>query len=475
MLQAFDTLLQLSVFAEAAAKIKVDEPFRYECLCCGEEVYVAAAESKKRAPHFRHRRGNSDRDCDLYLGRYGIAGALNAAKSRQHNRTDIYFDNVQNVFYASFSFPDEKIYEYESKSCVLEFKTSINGMPYDRVRIDHGNFSPDNTVYFPLKLVSNDCFISITNVSYNSHYQILGDNDFPTFFRMPIADNRASRAKRIIGGKIYTAEQYYVLAKDINAIQKIGKYNQVVSLGQIKEIDALGGTIFGATLEINSIADELRELFEYFNYELVTSEVVTPFWPPSWIEDKVICTNQEKIYILPSFEIIPNSNISCNSHRINENNGIYEIDLSDSVRIRFSNVDLSFERRLPQNQPSIRVVERSTKTMVRVDETEVCFMVGNDGYRELPAGKHRLTKSDCVIKYQSNYPVSIYTYPEIISKSGVAILRDILTYYKVTIPFDESLVQGCPLSAIAKTYIEECRISNQINICALGYIKAGKI
>ena len=72
MLQAFDTLLQRTVEAELAAKNRIDEPFRYECLCCGEEVYVAAAKSTKKAAHFRHRRGNSDRECELYLGRMGI-------------------------------------------------------------------------------------------------------------------------------------------------------------------------------------------------------------------------------------------------------------------------------------------------------------------------------------------------------------------------------------------------------------------
>lgn len=475
MLQAFDTLLQLPVSAEAAAKIKIDEPFRYECLCCGEEVYVAAADSKKRSAHFRHRRGNSDRDCDLYLGSIGIAGAINAAKVREHNRTEIYFDYALNVFYASFAFPEEKLQEYEAKSCVLEFKTNYNTVPYDRIRINRGNFSPDNTVYFPLKLNSNDCYITITNVSYNSHYQILGNTDFPTFFRLPTSDDKASYAKRIVGGKIYTKEQYYLLAKDASAIQKLTKYQQCISLGSLVEINALGGTIFGATIEIKKIASELKALFEYFNYELVASESVTSLWPPCWTEDGVTCTDQEKIYVCSSFELIPSSNISCNSHCINECNGIYEIGLSDPVRIRYGNVNLSFDRRQPVNQPSVFQVENSEKTTVSVDNTEVCFMVGSNGYRELSAGNHRLTKSECAIKYKSNYPISIYSYPEKTPQSNIAILRDILTYYRVTIPFEESLVQGCPLSAIAKTYIEECKISNQINVCALEYIKAGKI
>lgn len=89
MIQAFDVLLQIPVTADIAAKNRIDEPFRYECLCCGEEVYIAATNSTKKAPHFRHRRGNSDRECELYLGSTGIAGALNAAQKRTHSRTEI--------------------------------------------------------------------------------------------------------------------------------------------------------------------------------------------------------------------------------------------------------------------------------------------------------------------------------------------------------------------------------------------------
>lgn len=120
MIQAFDVLLQIPVTADIAAKNRIDEPFRYECLCCGEEVYIAATNSTKKAPHFRHRRGNSDRECELYLGSTGIAGALNAAQKRTHSRTEIYFDIKQKIFYAAVSFPKEKLQEFEDKSCILE-------------------------------------------------------------------------------------------------------------------------------------------------------------------------------------------------------------------------------------------------------------------------------------------------------------------------------------------------------------------
>lgn len=76
--------MQCKVSADEVSKYNIDEPFRYECLCCGEEVHIAAVGSRKRGPHFRHLHGNSDQDCELYLGGLlqtgtGIESAISVA------------------------------------------------------------------------------------------------------------------------------------------------------------------------------------------------------------------------------------------------------------------------------------------------------------------------------------------------------------------------------------------------------------
>lgn len=53
--KAYDTILQSEVSAVLAAQNSGFEPYRYECACCGEEVYVAAAYSTSIEAHFRHR------------------------------------------------------------------------------------------------------------------------------------------------------------------------------------------------------------------------------------------------------------------------------------------------------------------------------------------------------------------------------------------------------------------------------------
>lgn len=66
--KAFDSILCSEIDAITLAKNTVRSGyFRYQCLCCGEEVYLAAADSTTKAPHFRHRRGNNDTECERYM------------------------------------------------------------------------------------------------------------------------------------------------------------------------------------------------------------------------------------------------------------------------------------------------------------------------------------------------------------------------------------------------------------------------
>lgn len=475
MRQAFDTLLQKTVEAELAAKNRIDEPFRYECLCCGEEVYVAAAKSIKKAAHFRHRRGNSDRDCELYLGRMGIDGAQIAAKKRAHIRSEIYYDIKKKIFYVGILFPEEKLKDFESKSCTLDFFSAYNLPPYESVTINQQNFAPDSMVLFPLKLTTNDCYIDISGTNYRMHHEILYNNDFPTFFRILSEEDTDSRAKRIIGGKVYTNTRYYIIAKDRKTIQKIAKHSECVAVSQIDDINAFGSTVYGTNMQILTINAELVDLFSYFNFSLEIAQSVSQLWPPMYFVDGSLCANGKKAYLCSTFKLVPHSNISCEKAALKEFDDIFELDLSCPVQIRYDNVDIQIKQ---QQYSSLQIsdpCEQITSTKVDVTETGSFYLIDGDGYRELPVGRCFITKTSKIVQYRSNYPVAVFKRPEPIFPSRVELLRDVLSYYKVTIPFDEQLIVGCNLSAVAQSYIEECRITNTINKKALDFIKAGKV
>lgn len=475
MLQAFDTLLQRTVDAEMVAKNGIDEPFRYECLCCGEEVYVAAAKSIKKAAHFRHRRGNSDRDCELYLGRMGIDGAQIAARKRAHTRAEIYYDIEQRVFYVGILFPEEKLREFENKSCALELFSAYNLPPYESVKINQHNFAPDSMVLFPLKLTTNDCNIGISGINYRVRHEILYNNDFPTFFKIPVREDAERRAKRIVGGKVYTTTPYYIIAKDWNTIQKIAKYRECVSVGPIDEIETFGSTVYGTNLRIISANAELTDLFSYFNFDLEISQHVVQLWPPMYSVDGSLCANERTVYLRSTFELVAHSNISCEKDAIKAFEGLFKVDLSHPIQIRYGNVDIQIEQQECLTLPSKETCKQIVAKKVDVTEAGCFYLIDGDGYRELPVGSHFITESSKIIRYQSNYPIAVFEHPGFITPSRIELLREVLSYYKVTIPFDEQLIVGCNLSAVAQSYIEECRIMNRINEKALELIKAGRV
>lgn len=98
MLSAFDTLLQTVVSANIAAANSDNEAFRYECLCCGEEVFLAAQDSIYKATHFRHRSGNNDKDCELYLGQYGLVPTSPSSRNKRTERVEFYYQNLHKAF-----------------------------------------------------------------------------------------------------------------------------------------------------------------------------------------------------------------------------------------------------------------------------------------------------------------------------------------------------------------------------------------
>jgi len=475
MLQAFDTIMQCAVSAQEISKSNIAEPFRYECLCCGEEVHIAAAESKKKAPHFRHLRGNSDKDCELYLGSMGIEGAITAARRRSHNHAEIFFDIAQKAFFISISFSEEKLSEYESKSCILEFHASYGELAYESVKINQSNFAPDNPVLFPLQLTSNDCIISIIGAGIRAHYEILKQIDFPTFFKIQTSGEHSNRAKRHTDGIIYTNTPYFVLAQQKSYVEKLHHYTPEVFLGDIEEINAFGETIFGAEVVISSISIDLWDTLQYFGYSLVKSEQVNVLWPPVFSVDNALCCNARQLFLSSSFELCAKSNISCEPDALKKNGDVFVLDISNPVRLYQGNIDmqLSFD----DDNPALEEPEQTTIRAALVDVTEAknYYLIDSNGYRELPSGRYHLTKASQIVCFSGNYPSVTYLPPEELQTNRVGRLRDILKYYKVSVPFKDQLVANCQLSNVAETYIEDCRISGVINNKALAYIRAGMI
>jgi len=99
MQKAYDTFLLSEVSADLAAKAGSFEPYRHECAHCGEEARLAAVNSTSMVPHFRHRSGNSDVECEYYLGQYGTFSMDARSRKSKNERAEFYFDSNTKMFY----------------------------------------------------------------------------------------------------------------------------------------------------------------------------------------------------------------------------------------------------------------------------------------------------------------------------------------------------------------------------------------
>ncbi len=484
MQYAFDTIIRQMVSADDVAKNNIDEPFRYECLCCGEEVHIAAARSHKMVPHFRHLRGNSDKDCELYLGGLlqtgtGLESAVTVAQKRARSHAEILFDIVQQLFYLAVSFSEDKIEEYQERAYELEIRTGSEHS-VKPILINKSNFAPDSPVRFPLRLISNSCYISIRSgkhagKAFTSYYDILKPVEFPTFFKLQSSDSDASIAKRHTDGIIYTDTRYYLIATKKEHIEKLIRYSPDVFVGRIDEISAFRSTVYGAEIEITTVSAELQDMMQYFGYYLRKAERITMLWPPSYTVDGEFRCRPGKVFLSSTCELRPRSNISCDFEQLSNAGELYVIELLDSLRISLTNATLQFSSKVTDLQIMRCEPRVEFTTMVDVAEDNAYYSVGKDGYRLLPPGQYHLIEGTSIIRYEGNYKTVIYQLPELRKASPIKKLMDIRKYYQVMKPYSDDLIAGVQLSKVAEIYVEECRNTGLINVKALEYIKAGMI
>lgn len=485
MLYAFDTITCDRVSAEEVSKNNIDEPFRYECLCCGEEVHLAAARSKKRSPHFRHLRGNRAKDCELYLGGLFKTGAeieraLAAAEKRARSHAEILFNPIEHLFYFSISFSEEKIAEYQNAEYELSIKSGSSQL-LNPVLLNRANFAPDSPVLFPLRLTSNFFCLSLRSRKMIgnpivSNYELLKPIDFPTFFKFQTKYDESPITKRHTDGIIYTDTRYYIIAMKKSSIEKLLYYSPCISIGQIEEIAALGSVVFGAELVITSLSSELRDTMQYFGYFLRKLERITLLWPPYYFVNGELRCKEGTLFLASSAELKPRSNITCNFDQLTNSGDLYTINYSDSLRIRQTN-GTEIQISTPKDILPISKKEPTTevqKTIV-VGEGQNFFCFGKNGCSVLAPGRYHLTVSSRIVQYLGNYPDTIYTLPDNCQMSAEKKLSDILKYYNVMIPFTDDLIHEIQLSSVAESYIAKCRNAGTINVKALESIKAGTI
>lgn len=472
MLRAYDTLLQTAVSANAAAANSDNETFRYECLCCGEEVFLAAQDSVYKATHFRHRSGNNDKDCELYLGQYGTVPTSPSTKSKKQDRVEFYYQNTHKAFYVSFRFSDEEISAYESSGACLEVRSSRTLQPFLTQRINHTNFHDDSPEIYMLEMYAAPYFISNTLNNIKREYSLFGITG-PTFFKIQ-GEDADFTAKYIKSKSLYTNVKYFIAWPGQNTAQIRLSKVPGVKIDELLQFKTMNNyTVWTLVATFIDKSPQLDTLLQTWGYDLSTSEELTLLWPPAYERDEMLHVSTDKVYIYSSFALQSFGNTNMPSRAIHEaDDNITKIEIDEKLRILKKNAEMS----VVIMNPASDWIEHNIKYVIAekyvVPEAGSFYRFSSYGVEKLSAGQTIfLTETSKVVECCGNYICTVIS----LSKEETPLsqrMLDALSYYWVSIPFEEEIDDHYP--EIVSKYLHESKSKGHINKAVLTLLEEGK-
>ena len=440
MIRAFDTLLQTVVSATAAAANSDNEAVRYECICCGEEVFLAAQDSVFKATHFRHRSGNNDKDCELYLGQYGIGLTSPSARNKKQNRVEFYYNNTHKAFYMSFRFSDAEITAYESDDSCIQVRTSRAQRPFFTQKINHTNFCDDVPETYMLEMYADSYYISNTSDNIKREYNVFGTTG-PTFFKIQGEDSDYT-AKYIKSKSLYTNVKYFIAWPGQNTAQiQLRKVPgvQIEDLLQFKTMNNY--TVWALVATFVDKNSQLDTLLQSWGYDITTSEELALLWPPAYESDEMLHVSTNNIFVFSSFALqaYGNTNAHSNSIHIVDAN-VTRIDVKDKLRILKKNSEMYVSKTAFSPEIASTDTQHLTATKFVVPEKGMFFRFSLRGVEKLSPGQTVfLTEMSSVVEYCGNYISKVITMPMDEELSVSEKIQDALSHYWVSVPFDKAI------------------------------------
>lgn len=433
MHKAYDHILETIVTAEDAVINRGFEPYRYECLCCGEEVRLAAPFSKQRSAHFRHLSGNNDTECEEYFGT-GESGLSKRGNKRGYREVaEIYYSNANKAFLLNIKFAEDELYYHEASNASLMIKTTANKSPFKSIQINRTNFIPDIAVPFILDQYSDKYFVSISDAS-SRVYEFMAIDDLSAF---KIQGDGEDYVAKLIKSRnstpvIYTNTRYLFMSLNPNRIDRIksipGEYVQ----NQIR-VETMKGLLFYA-IEINVCEgnDKLERNLIDEGFRLEKNESIEVLWPPCHLNGEIFQCENDEMYISSSFALRAHSGNNLNADEIiTGDNGISKILVNKIVKINRKNAELQlaaipYSRETQSIKPSVK----KCKTY-RVPENVDALLFDRNGVNNLSPGQ-KIVMSDgrTIIIYKNNIPLEVIKEEEKQKLSEKDIKAEALLYYK---------------------------------------------
>jgi len=472
MRKAYDTFLQSEVSSDLAAKSGGLEPYRYECSHCGEEVRLAAMGSISMVPHFRHRSGNNDIECEKYLGQYGAINLDSSSRKSKSERIEFYFDNTTRMFYLGLCFSNDEIMAYEQEVATFELRTFTQEQAFFSLCINNRNFDPDVPRMIPIERFSYNYITSNTFTGMRRKYELFKriDNGIPTFFKMQGNDSDF-KAKLVRSTVLYTNVSYFVVFQNQYTFLPSD-----IKVDDTLRFETMERKFVGKVLTIREKTASIDSLITSWGYQLEASETLSLLWPPATQVDETSVIDSNHAFVFSSFELEAHGNINIYSEDIKKiAKGISMVSAKSRVKIFSKNAEIIINNseQAYSNFDGLSIKE-SYQNVFTAPDNSAYFLFNSSGVIPMYHGQSvSLTRGSSIRYYQFSYLKGV-VYPLQQRKlSGEQRLNDLLAYYKRMEDFSVDAFESLELSEIAFQYISKCDESGKINSAAKYFIKEG--
>ena len=477
--KAFDVILQSKVDATVVAKTSyyaTGNRFRYQCLCCGEEVYLAAAGSNERSPHFRHRKGNNDKDCEQYLGQFGAFEHFVPVRKNEQEHIEFYFNKERMTYEVGAAFSAEELNDYEQNKNNMAISAKVCAEPFLSVPVNKTIFAPGENHYFTLNVYSNNFYVSFgAKKKVYSYLDVIKRDGRLNIYKVRLQDKRAKCHRTNL---LYTETTYIAISENENIIRELKGFENSVFVEEQFNFNTIGIDFYGITFSIKYADYSLKLFFQKSDYRIEQSESFDILWPPVFtIDSDFVCT-EDKIYISSSFDLISNGNTDIDEslmRKVNEN--LLEISINDSNIICEKNIK-AFIKKSNLKSAEVIYVEPETVYMSKyiVPDTYEYFLFDIDGCaRLIPGTTLYLCEKDKVIGYKNGHIKEIILGYPLEEENPEKRIFDILKYHPQSEKFVLDEFIDVTSSEVSMSYLESCYRNGRINTVVKRYIKEGLI
>jgi len=473
MLLAYDTFLQSIVSSELAAQNSSDEPYRYECACCGEEVFIAAKYSNSMVAHFRHRSGNNDVDCEKYLGKYGLIRVKSESQKRDREKVEYYFNSTTKCFYIGLRFNETEIENYEKQNVSLEIRSRKDAEPFFSQKIDGVSFMPNYAKLVMLETFSLVYFIS-NSFNPNKRPHIIFRENTPSFFKIQ-GEEKEFTAKLVRSEALYTGVRYFVALVGGNGAQLKLRKLPGVKIEQEFDFVSMRNHVWASVITIVNKTTEIETNFEQWGYKIDTPESLALLWPPSYEIDGINFIPTAEAFLSSSFRLQPCGNINIESEGIQViDANITKIKVNKHIKVLRKNAEIEISvqnANLPLKENNVN--EQFAERFIVPKENRY-YLFSEGGIRMLTHGEDVvLPIKSHICEYSNGRLIRTIKAVGDTELTGEDLLIDIIKHHKVSESYKSISIDGKPDYIV--NYISGCKKIGTINSLVKKYIEEGKL